>query len=79
MDATVVHLAPSGRSGRHPHGHTSAEDFAFVLKGPVGLTLGPDRHVLRTGDSVCFQPGELRLWDNPGRTISRLLFISVRD
>jgi transcriptional regulator with XRE-family HTH domain len=78
LEATVVHLAPSGRSGRHPHGHTSAEDYAFVLKGPVGLTLGPDRHVLRTGDAVCFQPGELRLWDNPCRTVARLLFISVR-
>lgn len=78
LEATVVNLSPGGRSGKHPYGHETAEDYAFVLKGPVTLTLGPDRHVLRTGDAVCFQPRELRLWKNPGRSAAKLLFISVR-
>ena len=78
LEATVIKLAAGGRSGKHAYGHDTAEDYAFVLKGPVSLTLGPDRHLLRTGDAVCFQPGELRLWENPGRVSARLLFISVR-
>jgi len=78
LEVVVIHLAAGGRSGKHPYGHAAAEDYAFVLKGPVKLTLGPDRHVLRTGDAVCFLPGELRLWENAGRTTVRLLFVSVR-
>jgi transcriptional regulator with XRE-family HTH domain len=78
LEATVIHLSPGGRSGKHPYGHETAEDYAFVLKGPVTLILGPDRHALRTGDAVCFHPGELRLWENQGRSAARLLFISVR-
>jgi transcriptional regulator with XRE-family HTH domain len=78
LEATVIRLSPGGQSGKHPYGHDTAEDYAFVLKGPVSLTLGPDRHVLQTGDAVCFQPGELRLWSNRGRQDASLLFISVR-
>jgi transcriptional regulator with XRE-family HTH domain len=78
LEATLIYLLPGGRSGKHPYGHDTAEDYAFVLKGPVRLVLGPAGHVLRTGDAVCFQPGELRLWENPGRSEARLLFISVR-
>jgi len=79
LEVVVIHLEAGGRSGKHPYGHDTAEDYAFVLKGPVTLTLGPDRHVLRTGDAVCFMPGELRLWENPGRIMARLLFVSVRS
>lgn len=64
--------------GKHPYGHETAEDYAFVLRGPVRLSLGPDLHVLRTGDAVCFQPGELRLWENPASRAAALLFVSVR-
>jgi transcriptional regulator with XRE-family HTH domain len=78
LEASVISLSPSGRSGKHPYAHDNAEDYAFVLKGPVTVRLGPDRHLLRTGDAVCFQPGELRLWENPGRSLVRLLFISIR-
>jgi len=76
---TAAGQGATGTIGKHPYGHDTAEDYAFVLKGPVTLTLGPDRHVLRTGDAVCFLPGELRLWENPGRIAARLLFVSVRS
>jgi transcriptional regulator with XRE-family HTH domain len=78
FEATVILLAPGGRSGKHPYGHETAEDYAFVLKGPVRLSLGPDLHVLRTGDAVCFQPGELRLWENAASRDAALLFVSFR-
>jgi len=78
LESMLVHLAPGGRSGKHPYGHETAEDYAFVLKGPVALVLGPDRHLLRTGDAVCFLPGELRLWENAGRVTARLLFVTLR-
>jgi transcriptional regulator with XRE-family HTH domain len=79
LEVVVIHLESGGRTGKHPYGHDGAEDYAYVLKGPVRLTLGPDSEVLRTGDAVCFLPGELRLWENPGRTAVRLLFVTVRS
>ncbi len=79
LEVVVIHLEAGGRSGKHPYGHEGAEDYAYVLKGPVTLTLGPDRQQLRTGDAVCFLPGELRLWENPGRAAARLLFVTVRS
>lgn len=78
LEAVLITLDPGGRSGKHPgSGHDHGE-FAFVLKGPLGLTLGPDRHVLRTGDSVIFLPGELRLWENPARASARLMLVTLR-
>jgi transcriptional regulator with XRE-family HTH domain len=77
LESVLMTLEPGGRSGKHPSGQPH-EEFAFVLKGPVALTRGPDRHVLRTGDAVTFLPGELRLWDNVGRGLARVLVVSLR-
>jgi transcriptional regulator with XRE-family HTH domain len=78
LEAVLITLEPGGRSGKHPASGHDREEFAFVLKGPLVLTLGPDRHVLRTGDSVIFLPGELRLWENPGRASGRLMLVTLR-
>ena len=78
LEAVLITLDPEGRSGKHPAAGHDHEEFAFVLKGPLVLTLGPDRHVLRTGDSVIFLPGELRLWENPGRASARLMLVTLR-
>jgi transcriptional regulator with XRE-family HTH domain len=78
LEAVLITLDPGGRSGKHPASGHDHEEFAFVLKGPLVLTLGPDRHVLRTGDSVTFLPGELRLWENPGRASARLMVVALR-
>ena len=51
---------------------------AIIFWGFVVLTLGPDRQVMRTGDSVVFLAGELRLWENPGKTATRLIVVSLR-
>jgi transcriptional regulator with XRE-family HTH domain len=78
LEAVLITLDPGGRSGKHPASGHDHEEFAFVLKGPLTLTLGPDRHALRTGDSVIFLPGELRLWENPGRASARLMLVALR-
>jgi transcriptional regulator with XRE-family HTH domain len=78
LEVVVIHLEKGGRTGKHPYGHDGAEDYAYVLRGPVKLMLGPETQVLRTGDAVCFLPGELRLWENAGRAAARLLFVTVR-
>jgi len=78
LEAVLIALDPGGRSGKHPSSGHDHEEFAFVIKGPLALTLGPSRHVLRTGDSVIFLPGELRLWENAGRSAARLMLVALR-
>ncbi len=76
LEPVLITLKAGGRSGKHPYG-LPREEFAFVLEGTVTLTLGPDRHVLRKGDSVTILPGELRLWENESRRPVRLLTVSA--
>lgn len=76
MEAVVVTLMPGGRSGKHPHADDRAQ-FALVLENAATLTLGPERYSLRKGDAVSILPRELRLWENPGRRVARLLVVST--
>jgi transcriptional regulator with XRE-family HTH domain len=77
IEPILISLSPGGRSGKHPIAHRS-EEFAIVLKGQVLLRLGPDEHVLKTGDSVTLLPGELRLWSNEGRGAAQILIVGLQ-
>jgi transcriptional regulator with XRE-family HTH domain len=77
LEAVLITLAARGRSGKHPYGH-AVEEFALVLKGEVTLTLGPEDHVLREGDTATILPGELRLWRNRAKASARILLVSAR-
>jgi transcriptional regulator with XRE-family HTH domain len=77
LEAILLTLEAGGRSGKHPYPRAS-DEFAFVLEGSVRLTLGPEVHVLRKGDSVTLLPRELRLWVNDGAARARILVVSGR-
>jgi quercetin dioxygenase-like cupin family protein/DNA-binding XRE family transcriptional regulator len=77
LEAMLITLGPGGRSGKHPVPHR-AEQFALVLKGRVALRLGPDEHVLRSGDSATLLPGELRLWVNLAKTACQVLLVGLQ-
>ena len=76
LEATVVTLRAGGRSGKHPY-PDPREEFAFVLQGEVVLTLGPDEHRLRRGDAATILPGELRLWRNEKRSLTRFMIVAT--
>ncbi len=78
LEPVLITLKPGGRSGKHPYPHAS-EEFAFVIEGQVDLTLGPEKHALKTGDAVMILPRELRLWENPGSTSALVLIVSLRS
>ena len=75
LEALLITLRPGGRSGRHPYAHPR-EEFAFVIQGAVTLTLGPEEHRLRRGDTATILPGELRLWRNEAGTPARVMIIA---
>lgn len=77
LEAILLTLEPGGRSGKHPYPRSS-DEFAFVIEGRVQLTLGPETHDLRKGDSVTILPRELRLWVNASALAARILVVSGR-
>jgi transcriptional regulator with XRE-family HTH domain len=77
LEAILVTLRPGGRSGKYPYGD-AREEFAFVVRGTLILTLGVEEHRLRRGDSAAILPGELRLWRNPGRAPAQVMIIAAR-
>jgi quercetin dioxygenase-like cupin family protein len=77
LEPVLISLDPGGRSGKHPYAHDT-EEFAFVLAGTPTLTLGPEEHVLRTGDAVTIRAQELRRWENKGKRVVRVLIVSAR-
>ncbi len=77
MEAVIVTLMPGGRSGKHSRADARGQ-FALVLENAATLTLGPERHSLRKGDAVSILPQELRMWENPGKRVARILIVSLR-
>jgi transcriptional regulator with XRE-family HTH domain len=75
LEALLITLRPGGRSGKHPYAH-EREEFAFVTRGEVMLTLGPEEHRLRHGDAATIRPGELRLWRNAAKAPVQILIIA---
>jgi XRE family transcriptional regulator, regulator of sulfur utilization len=75
LEALLITLRPGGRSGKHPYAH-DREEFAFVTRGEVMLTLGPEEHRLRRGDAATIRPGELRLWQNAAKAPVQILIIA---
>lgn len=74
-EVLLITLRPGGRSGKHPYAH-DREEFAFVTRGEVVLTLGPEEQRLRRGDAVTIRPGELRLWRNATKAPVQILVVA---
>jgi quercetin dioxygenase-like cupin family protein len=77
LEVISITLEPGGRSGKHPYAHPR-EEFAFVLRGRVRLTLGPEEHELHAGDAASILPGELRLWRNDSRSSAQVLIVTSK-
>lgn len=77
LEPVLITLEPGGRSAKHPVAHSS-EEFAYVLAGQATLTLGPEEHLLKTGDAATLRPGELRRWENRGGATARVLIVASR-
>jgi transcriptional regulator with XRE-family HTH domain len=74
LEALLITLRPGGRSGKHPYAH-GREEFAFVTRGKVVLTLGPEEHILHSGDAATIRSGELRLWRNAAKAPAQVLIV----
>jgi XRE family transcriptional regulator, regulator of sulfur utilization len=72
-----VIFGPGGKSGHHPHAH-SREEFAFIVKGKVTLTLADEENLLAAGDAVMLPAQAPRLWENRSPESAEILIVSSR-
>jgi XRE family transcriptional regulator, regulator of sulfur utilization len=77
LEPMIAIFGPGGKSGKHPHAQ-AREEFAFVLKGEVTLTLADEENTLTAGDAVTLPAGAPRLWENRTRETAEILMVSSR-
>jgi transcriptional regulator with XRE-family HTH domain len=77
LEPVLVVFGPGGRSGTHPHA-PAAEEFAFIIKGKVTLTLADEENVMVAGDAVTLPAQAPRLWENRSGEMAEILIVSSR-
>ena len=77
LEPVLAIFGPGGKSGKHLHSH-SREEFAFVLKGRVTLTLGEDESELGAGDAVTLPAHAQHRWENRGQANVEILMVGSR-
>lgn len=73
LATAIMHLKPGTSSSETPMSH-KGEEVAFVLKGPIHLSLLGDAYKLDTGDSVKIPAQALHMWRNPSNEPVSILF-----
>jgi transcriptional regulator with XRE-family HTH domain len=77
LEAVAVTLSPRGASGRHAPG-LPTDQFAYVLKGPVSLSLAEERLTLGTGDAVVIPRKTPHRWQNDHTGPVEVLLVATR-
>ncbi len=77
LEPVLATFGPGGKSGKHVHSH-SHEEFAFVVKGHVRLTLGDDEHALAPGDGVTLPAHAPHRWENRSGEAVEILMVASR-
>ena len=77
LEPVLAIFGPGGQSGKHPHSH-SHEEFAYVVKGRVTLTLGNEENELGPGDAVTLPAHAPRRWENRSAQPVEILVVSSR-
>jgi quercetin dioxygenase-like cupin family protein len=77
LEPVLVIFGPGGKSGKHPHA-PSREEFAFIVKGQVTLTLADEENLMGPGDAVTLPAQAPRLWENRTQEVAEILIVSSR-
>jgi transcriptional regulator with XRE-family HTH domain len=78
LEPVLAIFGPGGKSGKHPHAH-SREEFAFVVRGEIILTLADEENTLSMGDAVTLPSHAPRLWENRSNAVAEILIVSSRQ
>jgi quercetin dioxygenase-like cupin family protein len=77
LEPVLAIFGPGGKSGKHVHSY-SREEFAFVVKGRVTLTLGDEESDLGPGDAATLPAHAPHRWENRSGETVEILMISSR-
>ena len=75
MEPHLFRVAPEAGSG-DPYTH-EGEEFIYVLRGEMEITLAEETYRLKTGDSFYFESATPHRWRNPGRKETWILWVNT--
>ncbi len=75
MEPHLFRIAPRAGSG-DSYSH-EGEEFLFVLRGQLRISLEGEDYRLQSGDSFYFESATPHTWSNPGRTEAWVLWINT--
>jgi len=75
MEPHLFRIAPEAGSG-DPYTH-EGEEFIYVLRGDLAITLNGEEYRLRPGDSFYFESAIAHRWRNPGRRETWVLWVNT--
>ncbi len=75
MEPHLFRIAPEAGSG-DPYTH-EGEEFIYVLRGELEITVDGEQYRLRSGDSFYFESATPHRWKNPGRKETLLLWVNT--
>jgi len=75
MEPHLFRVAPDAGSGEsYTH---EGEEFIYVLRGEMEISVDGERYLLKTGDSFYFESATPHRWRNPGRKETLLLWVNT--
>lgn len=75
MEPHLFRIAPDAGSGEsYTH---QGEEFIFVLRGDLEISVGDEQYRLKAGDSFYFESTMPHRWKNPGRSETCLLWVNT--
>jgi len=75
MEPHLFRIAPEAGSG-DPYTH-EGEEFIYVLRGELAITLDGEQYRLKPGDSFYFESAIPHQWRNPGRWETQVLWVNT--
>jgi len=75
MEPHLFRIAPNASSG-DSYAH-EGEEFLYVLRGELQISVGQQVHRLKVGDSFYFESSEPHHWVNPGRVETYVLWVNT--
>jgi quercetin dioxygenase-like cupin family protein len=75
MEPHLFRIAPGADSGEsYTH---DGEEFIYVLRGALHISLEQEEYRLKPGDSFYFESSVPHRWKNPGRSETLLLWVNT--
>jgi DNA-binding transcriptional MerR regulator/mannose-6-phosphate isomerase-like protein (cupin superfamily) len=75
MEPHLFRIAPNSGSGEaYTH---EGEEFLFVLRGELKISVRGEEYRLKAGDSFYFESSAPHRWSNPGRKETQVLWVNV--